>query len=72
MVVGVFDRGIADQTDGVANEISQPRGRRQPGCVERSGSLLRTLKQSFFPGFAVVHVFAVLGPHNYGIVNAEK
>jgi len=34
--------------------------------------LLQTLKKSFFPGFAVVHVFAALGSHNDGIINAEN
>jgi hypothetical protein len=30
------------------------------------------LKKSFFQGFAVVHVFAALGSHNDGIVDAEN
>jgi hypothetical protein len=34
--------------------------------------LLQTLKKSFFPDFAVVHVFAALGSHNDGIINAEN
>jgi hypothetical protein len=34
--------------------------------------LLQTLKQSFVPDFAVVHVFAALGSHNDGIITAEN